>query len=157
MAVAQRILSFISGSIREYVPVIASTGVANSGAIPALNAAASSGIVLPNGGAMRQQRPRPSPQSASCKSRLLNTARLNQEGGCMTYIPPRSPTSAPQSQGPLPGAAQSGDQVLVFRPGSGTYYVNLMSLMGTSAVTNRLTLRDGSFLALRSGGYLTHR
>jgi len=79
----------------------------------------------------------------------------------MTYLPARppttSPTTAPASQGPLPSPAQAGDQVLVFRPGGGTYYVSLTSLTGAATATNRISLRDGSFLTLRDGSYLAHR
>lgn len=39
MAAAQRLLALISGRMQDYVPLIASTGVASSGAVPALNAA----------------------------------------------------------------------------------------------------------------------
>lgn len=76
----------------------------------------------------------------------------------MTYLPskPSSSTAAPASQGPLPAGAQAGDQILVFRPGSGTYYVNLTDLSGAAA-TNHLALRDGSLLMLRDGSYLIHR
>lgn len=74
----------------------------------------------------------------------------------MTYLPTKPPTSAPATQGQLPGGLQAGDQVSVYRPGSGTFWIDAVVLI-PAPITNHVLLRNGSALTLRDGSYLTHR